>query len=120
MYSRKSVGPGMEPWGTPTLTGYSYEDVPSRTTQSWRRPKYQTLSKALDISSATTWVAPDLLKTLAILSDATVRRSAIDREDLNPYWKLEKRQHFSSWGTILLFSSFWKTLLTTERRLTGR
>ena len=56
---------------------------------------YQTLSKALDISSATARVAPDLLKTLAILSDTTVRRSAVDREDLKPYWKSEKRSHFS-------------------------
>ena len=75
MYSRKSVGPRMEPWGTPALTGYSCEDFPSRTTQShlllrkeeirpniwpeipedlslWRRAACQTLSKALDISSA--------------------------------------------------------------------
>ena len=34
MYSRKSVDPRMEPWGTPPLTGYSCEDLPSRTTQS--------------------------------------------------------------------------------------
>ena len=34
MYSRKSVGSRMDPWGTPALTGYSYEDFPSRTT--WR------------------------------------------------------------------------------------
>ena len=37
--------------------------------------------KALDISSATALVAADLLKALAILSDTTVRRPAIDRED---------------------------------------
>ena len=36
MYSRKSVGPRMEPWGTPALTRYSCEDFPSRTTQSFR------------------------------------------------------------------------------------
>ena len=30
MHSRKSVGPRMEPWGTPELTGYSCEDFPSR------------------------------------------------------------------------------------------
>ena len=34
MYSTISVGPIMEPWGTPALTGYSCEDFPSRTTQS--------------------------------------------------------------------------------------
>ena len=34
MCSRKSVGPRMEPWGTPTLIGYFCEDFPSRTTGS--------------------------------------------------------------------------------------
>ena len=34
MYSQKSVGPRMNPWGTPALTGYSCEDFLSRTTQS--------------------------------------------------------------------------------------
>ena len=34
MYSRKSVGPRIEPWGNPVLTGYSGEDFPSRTTRS--------------------------------------------------------------------------------------
>ena len=75
-------------------------------------------SKVLDISSATAWVAPDLLRTLAILSDAIVRRSAVDRDDLKPYWKLNKRPYFSRWSRSLLFTSFSKTLLTTERRLT--
>ena len=32
-------------------------------------------------------VAPDLLKALAILSDTTIRRSAVDQKDLKPYWK---------------------------------
>ena len=45
--------------------------------------------------SATARVAPDLLKVLAILSDTTVRRSAVDQKDLKPYWKSEKRPHFS-------------------------
>ena len=31
---RKSVGPKMDPWRTPALTGYTCEDFPSRTTQS--------------------------------------------------------------------------------------
>ena len=53
----------------------------------WRRPACQSLSKGLDISSATARVAPDLLKDLAILSDRTIRRSGVDREDLKPYWK---------------------------------
>ena len=44
----------------------------------------------MDISSATDWVTPDLLKDQAILSETTVRRSAVGWEDLKPYWKLEK------------------------------
>ena len=52
------------------------------------------MSKALDISSATARVAPDLLKALAIPSDTTVRRSTVDREDLKPYWKSTKGQNF--------------------------
>ena len=37
------------------------------------------------MSSATAQVAPDLFKALAIQSETTVRRSAVDREDLNTY-----------------------------------
>ena len=70
--------------------------------------------------SATTQAAPDLLKALAILLDTTVRTLAVDREYLKLYWILDKRPHFSRWSLILLFTSFSKTLLTTERRLTGR
>ena len=33
MYSRKSVGPRIELLGTPALTGYFGEDIPSRPTQ---------------------------------------------------------------------------------------
>ena len=115
--SRKSVGIRTEPWKTPVVTGYSCEDFPSRTTQYclllrknkirvnnwpeipedlilWTRPVCQTLSKVLDISSTRAWVAPDLLKVLTILSAATVRRTAIDQEDLKPYWKSEKDNIF--------------------------
>ena len=72
----------------------------------WRRPANQTLSKALHISSATTQVAPGMLKALAILSDKTARRSKVDREDLQPHWKLEKRSYFSRWSTSILFTGF--------------
>ena len=48
------------------------------------------------MSSATARVASDLLKTLASLSDTIVRRYAVDREDLKPYWKSEKRPNLSS------------------------
>ena len=86
----------------------------------WRRPTYKTLLKALYISSATTQVAPDLLKALAILSDTTVRRSAVDREDLKPHWKLEKKPHFSKWSTILLFTSFSKIPSTAGTTKCGK
>ena len=69
---------------------------------------YKTLSKALDISSATARVAPDLLKSPAILSDTTVRRSAVDLEDLKPYWKSQKRPHFSKWSTIPIIYKLFK------------
>ena len=100
MCSGKSVGPKMEPQGTPALIGYSYEDFPCRSTPNCllvrkdklrpnilleipkdlilRRPACQTASKAVDISSATARVTPDLFKTIAILSDTTVRKSAVD------------------------------------------
>ena len=112
IYSGKSLEPRMEPWRTPASTRYSPGDVPSKTTRSCQslesekrqnKAKYLNCnsmrflfvkktsipdpSKVLDISSATAWVAPDLLKTLAILSDAIARRSAVDRDDLKPYWK---------------------------------
>ena len=62
------------------------------------RPASQTLLKALDILSAIAQVAQDLLKALGILSDKTVRGSAVVWEDLKPYWKSEKRSHFSGWS----------------------
>ena len=37
------------------------------------------------MSSTTAQVAPDLLKALAILSDTTIKKFAVDREDLKPY-----------------------------------
>ena len=60
--------------------------------------------KALVISSATAIVAPALLKTLAVLSDATVRRSAVDQEDLKPYLKSAKRPHKMEINRMVVFS----------------
>ena len=37
------------------------------------------------MSSDAARVAPNLLKTLAILPDTIVRRSAVDQEDLKPH-----------------------------------
>ena len=66
-----------------------------------RRPACQTLSKALDILSATARVAPDLLKALIILSNTTVRRSTVDREELKPYWNSEKRPDNFAKGIVI-------------------
>ena len=110
----------MDPWGTPALTEYSCGDFPFKTTRShlllrkeeirlniWpeisydlifrRRPAWQILSKAFDISGATAQVALNLLKAFHFLSDTTVRRSKEDREDLKLYWKLEKRPQNNDW-----------------------
>ena len=64
----------------------------------WKRPACQTLSETLDISSATAWAAPDLIKAWVVLSDTTVERSAVDREDLKPFRKSEWR-NFLNKGT---------------------
>ena len=79
-----------------------------------RRTAFQNLLKALDLSSATGRVAPDLTKALAFLSDITVKKSAVDREYLKPHWKSKKRPHLSRWLTRILCTKFSKTLLTTE------
>ena len=39
-------------------------------------------------------MAPDLLKAQAVRSDTTIRRSAVDREGLKPYWKSKKGHIF--------------------------
>ena len=141
MCSRKNVGLIMDPWVSQALIGYSCEGFLYRTTQShllmrkevrpniwseipWCKfvKKISMLSslKAWDISRATARVALNLLKVLTILLDISVRRSAVDQEDLNPYWKSEKRPHFSRWSPILLSTTFSNTLLTKERRLIGQ
>ena len=78
----------------------------------------QTLSEALDALSTAVRVAPDLLKALAVVSDAAVRRSAVDREGLTLYWKSEQRSRFSRWSTIVLFTSFFKDF-TNHRKKTN-
>ena len=61
------------------------------------------------LPSATAWVTPDLLKALAIF-----------RNSCQKICRSHKRPHFSRWSTNLIFTSFSRTLLTIERRLTGR
>ena len=56
--------------------------------------KYNQISQNIDTTGHCT-ITTDLLKAQAILSDTTVRRSAVDCNDLKPYRKSEKRPHFS-------------------------
>ena len=62
------------------------------------------MPKALDISSTSTQVALDALKALAIPSDTTVRRSAVEQEDLKLFlfiWvSLHTRlnSHYEAWS----------------------
>ena len=46
--------------------------------------------KSLGYMKCDSLSSPDLLKVYQILSYATVRRSAVDQEDLKPYRKSEK------------------------------
>ena len=85
----------------------------------WRKSGCWTLSKALDISSAKAQaqVAPKRLQALAILSNTTIKQSAVEQEDLKLYWKLENRPDFWMWSTRILLTSFWKILLSAKRGL---
>ena len=49
-----------------------------------------------------------------------MRRSTVDREDLKPYCKSEKRPHSLGDQQFYYLQVFSKTLLATERRLTGK
>ena len=72
----------------------------------------------MGISSVTSQVSPDLLiKALAMLSDTTVRRLAVDWEGLKPYWKLENWPHFSRGSTSIY--TFFKDF-TTHKKKTNR
>ena len=77
-----------------------------RLTRNAKRPKVvqKTNVKAMDILCAAGQVASCLLWVLVILSDTTVRRSTVKLENLKPYWKSEKRRHFSRRSKIILFT----------------
>ena len=140
MYSRKSVGPEMESYGTPALTGCSHQNhlKPSITEKRQNKAKYLSQNfirlkfvkktsmpnPVENLGGYTKSCSSSNPKPIKSLSNSikTVKIFAVDRDDwlIKRHWKSEKRPHFSSWSTILLFTSFSKTLLTTERRLTGR
>ena len=143
MYSRKGVGPRMDPWETGSSINWIFlwrlpiqtHSKTSITDKRRNKVKYLTWNsirfkfvrktsipnhvESLGYIKCYSSSSPRPVKAQTITSDTTFKRSAVDLEDLKPYWKLEKRPHFSRWSTILLFTTFSKTLLTTERRLTG-
>ena len=73
----------------------------------------------MDISSATAPVALDLIKDLAVLSDTTVRRSAVDREGLKAHWNSEKKATFLQAINNSITHKFFKDL-TIHRKKTNR
>ena len=141
MYSRKSVGPRMKPWGTPTITGYSCEDFPTRTTWSRLllrngkiRPNLTWNSTRLEFVKKNSM--PNPVKTFGYskcYSSSSPRPVKISINSVRYNCQMicswlrrpktilgiTEKPHFSKWSKILLFTSFSKTLLTTERRLTG-
>ena len=52
---------------------------------SLKKISMSKLSKALNISSATAQLAPDLIKALENLQNKTNRKSAVDQEGLKPH-----------------------------------
>ena len=83
----------------------------------WRRPEFQTLSKALDISSPKDAVVPDLLKAIPILSDITVRDPQLNETNWNHIEK-QKKTKIIAVIDMFIFKSF-SILLTSKRRLIG-
>ena len=139
MHIRKIVRPRRELWSLPALTGYFCEGFLSKTTRSRLILRKNEMTSYLtwnfirlvceELLSATARVALFLLKALAVRSGVTVRRSVVDREDLKRYWKSDERSHFKVEVIIdviveliilsLLFTSFSKTFLAAEGKLTG-
>ena len=141
MYSRKGVGPRMEPWVTPTLIGSSFEDSiqnhskPSITEKRRNRAKYLTWnSTRLKFVKKTSLPNPvECLGYIKCRSSSGPRTIKHPSNSIRYNYKsicswsrrpetileIRKRPHFSRWSTTLLFTSFSKALLATERKLTG-
>ena len=116
----------MDPWGTPSLAGYSCEHFPSRTTwSSLLLRKGEIRPNILPDLSLKKTSLPNSVENLGYIkcfssSSPTssirhiFRRSSVDQEDLKPYWKSEKWPHFwikvcydlfnlGSYGNIMQF-----------------
>ena len=88
IYSTKIVGPRMEPWVTPELTGYSCGNIPSRTTWSHllltkeeiRPNKYLTWNsvrlKFVKTSMPNPVKSPGYIKCYSLSSLITIKRAS--------------------------------------------
>ena len=140
MYSSKNVGPRVEPWRTPALTGYSGKVLPSeplkaicygKTTKQlrildpkfhktlWRIPKCQTFQKGLGISSSTVRDAPDN-KTFSNFIRWNYQKvcSWLRRPEI--ILKIRKKATFLEVASKSIIYKSLPILVITERKLTGQ
>ena len=131
MYSRKSVGPVIEHWGTPALIGYSCEDFPF--TNTWSHPLLrneeirQNIWPNIRLNFMKKSCMPKAVKSLRCVkcyssSSLSHVKSPINSTRYNchkicswlriPNTILEvwKRPYFTMWSTKLLFTSFFQKL----------
>ena len=133
MYSGKSVVPRMDLCRTPTLTGYSCEDFPSKTTQSRLLQRIKKKAKYLTWNSVRLKFVKKTSKPNSVKSLGYIKYSSNSPRPVTSFsnfirynfqkicsWsrrpktilEIRKRSHFSRRSTILLFISFSKTLLS--------
>ena len=139
MYSSKTVGPTMKPWGNQPWTGYSWENFPSRTNQnclSLRKDQIKpNIRSRFEFLKKTSMPKPDknlryikwqnsrsprpIISHSNCIRDNCQKICSWSRRPEN-LLEIRKKADFLRWPTSLLFRSFSKIWLTTERRLTGR
>ena len=95
MYGKKTAGPRIEPWEILALTGYSCEEYLTCNSIRLKFVKKTGMPnpvKSLGYIKRYSLSSHRSIKSLsAIPSDATVKRSAVNGEDLKPHWTSEKK-----------------------------
>ena len=146
MNRRRSIGPSREPWETPVLIGYTCEDIsshliknhskPSVTEKWWNKAKYPTWNsirlefvrknsmkspvKSFGYIKCYSSISPRPIKILCNSIKKNSQKICSWRRRPETILGFRKRPSFLSWSASLLFTSFRKILLNTERRLTGQ
>ena len=138
MYSRKSLGPRIKPWGSPALTGYSCEDFSSRTTWSylllreeeirrniwpeiaydlslWKRPACQTLSKTSDIQVIQLWSGPSPVKSPSNSISYNCQKICSWLKRPKTILEIRKTPHFYRWSKIYCLQVFQRLYFTNNR-----